>query len=47
MTGPATFKYFKMSLEIIRLQVVLYSRFPLSLRNAEDLFYERWIDVSH
>ncbi|WP_282121417.1 IS6 family transposase [Ruegeria atlantica] len=47
MTRPASFKYFKTSPEIIRLAVVLYTRFPLSLRNAEDLLHERGIDVSH
>ena len=33
--------------EIIRLAVMLYVRFPLSLRNVEDLLYERGVDVSH
>jgi len=33
--------------EIIRLAVMLYVRFPLSLRNAEDLLHERGVDVSH
>ncbi len=33
--------------EIIRLVVMLYVRFPLSLRNVEDLLHERGIDVSH
>nr|WP_282121401.1 IS6 family transposase [Ruegeria atlantica] len=47
MTRPASFKYFKTSLEIIRLAVMLYIRFPLSLRNVEDLLHERGIDVSH
>lgn len=32
---------------MIRLAVMLYVRFPLSLRNVEDLLYERGIDVSH
>ncbi|WP_347309959.1 IS6 family transposase [Defluviimonas sp. SAOS-178_SWC] len=41
------FKYFKTSEEIIRLAVMLYVRFPLSLRNVEDLLHERGIDVSH
>ncbi len=41
------FKYFKSSLEIIRLAVMLYVRFPLSLRNVEDLLHERGIDVSY
>ena len=41
------FKYFKSSPEIIRLAVMLYVRFPLSLRNVEDLLHERGIEVSH
>jgi hypothetical protein len=41
------FRYFKISPEIIRLAVMLYVRFPLSLRNVEDLLHERGIDVSH
>ena len=32
MTRPASFKYFKASPEIIHLAVMLYFRFPLSLR---------------
>ena len=36
-----------MSPEIIRLAVMMYVRFPLSLRNFEDLLYERSIDISH
>ena len=32
---------------MIRLAVMLYVRFPLSLRNVEDLLHERGIDVSH
>ena len=47
MTKSASFKYFKTSPEIIRLAVMLYVRFPLSLRNVEDLLHERGIDVSH
>ena len=47
MTKPVSFKYFKTSPEIIRLAVMLYIRFPLSLRNVEDLLHERGIDVSH
>ena len=45
MSNP--FRYFKTSPEIIRLAVILYRRFPLSLRNVEDLLHERGIDVSH
>ena len=41
------FRYFKTSPEIIRLTEMLYIRFPLSLRNVEDLLHERGIDVSH
>ena len=47
MTKPSPFRYFKTSLEIIRLAVMLYVRLPLSLRNVEDLLHERGIDVSH
>jgi putative transposase len=42
-----SFGYFKTSPEIIRLAVMMYVRFPLSLRNVEDLLYERGIDVTH
>ena len=41
------FKYFKTSPEIIRLAVLMYIRFPLSLRQVEDLLHERGIDVSY
>ena len=47
MTKSDPFSYFKTSREIIRLAVMLYVRFPLSLRNVEDLLHERGIDVSH
>jgi len=47
MTKPNPFRYFKTSPEIIRLAVMMYVRFPLSLRNVEDLLHERGIDVSH
>jgi len=40
------FKYFNSSPEVIRLAVLLYVRYPLSLRNVEDLLVERGIDVS-
>ena len=39
---PASpFRYFNSSPEIIRLVVMMYVRFPLSLRNVEDLLAER------
>ena len=41
------FRYFNTSPEIIRLAVMLYVRFSLSLRNVEDLLHERGIDVCH
>ena len=41
------FRYFKTSREIIQLAVMMYVRFPLSLRNVEDLLHERGIDVCH
>ena len=41
------FRYFKTSPEIIRLAVMMYVRFPLSLRNVEDLLHERGIEVSY
>ncbi|MEY8099621.1 IS6 family transposase [Falsihalocynthiibacter sp. S25ZX9] len=47
MAKRSPFRYFKTSPEIIRLAVMLYVRFPLSLRNVEDLLHERGIDVSH
>ena len=47
MTRPAIFRYFKTSPEIIRLAVMMYVRYPLSLRNVEDLLHERGIDITH
>ena len=46
MSKPDPFKYFHSSAEIIRLAVMVYVRFPLSLRNVEDLLHERGIDIS-
>ena len=47
MTKRSPFRYFRTSPEIIRLAVMMYIRFPLSLRNVEDLLHERGIDVSY
>ncbi len=47
MTRPAIFRCFKTSPEIIRLAVMMDVRYPLSLRNVEDLLHERGIDVTH
>ena len=41
------FRYFRSSSEVIRLVVMMYVRFPLSLRNVEDLLFERGIDICH
>ena len=47
MTKHSPFYYFETCPEIIRLAIMLYIRFPLSLRNVEDLLDERGIDVSY
>jgi hypothetical protein len=39
--------YFKTSPEVMRLAVMMYVRFPLSLRQVEDLLDERGIDICH
>ena len=41
------FRYFNSSPEIIRLAVMMYVRFPLSLRQLEDLLSERGIGICH
>ena len=43
--GP--FRYFKTSEEVIRIAVLMYVRFPLSLRNVEDLLAQHGIDITH
>ena len=47
MTQRSPFRCFKTSPEIIRLAVMMYIRFPLSLRSVEDLLHERGIDICH
>lgn len=47
MTKSNPFKGFQSSPEIIRLAVMLYIRFPLSLRNVEDLLHDRGVEISH
>jgi putative transposase len=44
---PSPFRRFNSSPEVIRLVVLMYVRFPLSLRNVEDLLFERGIDICH
>ena len=41
------FRYFNSSPEVIRLVVVMYVKYPLSLRTVEDLLAERGIDICH
>ena len=40
-------RYFDSSPEVIRLVVIMYVKFPLSLRKVEDLLAERGIDICH
>ena len=39
------FRYFNSSPEVIRLTVMMYTRYPMSLRQVEDLLFERGIDI--
>ena len=39
------FRHFNSSPEVIRLTVMMYVRYPLSLRQVEDLLHERGIDL--
>jgi putative transposase len=41
------FRFFNSSPEVIRLAVMMYNRYPLSLRQVEDLLFERGIDICH
>ncbi len=41
------FRYFNNSPEMIRLAVMMYIRYPLSLRQVEDILFERGIDFCH
>ena len=41
------FGYFNSSPEVIRLAVMMYIRYPLSLRQVEDIMFERGIDICH
>ena len=41
------FRYFNNSPEVIRLTVMMYVRYPLSLRQFEDLLFERGMDICH
>ena len=39
------FGYFNSSPEVIRIAVMMYIRYPLSLRQVEDILFERGIDI--
>ena len=45
--SPDPFRWFDSSPEVIRLVVMMYVKYPLSLRNVEDLLFERGIDICH
>ena len=45
--SPSPFRCFNSSPEVIRLAVLMYVKYPLSLRNVEDLLHERGIDICH
>ena len=51
MTKPSPptnpFRWFDSSPDVIRLVVMMYVRYPPSLRNVEDLLFERGIDICH
>ena len=45
---PASpFRYLNSPPEVIRLVVMMYVKYPLSLRNVEDLLFGRGIDICH
>ena len=44
---PNPFRYFNSSPAVIRLVVMMYVKYPLSLRNVEDLLAERGINICH
>jgi putative transposase len=41
------FRYFNSSPEVIRVAVMMDIRYPLSLRQVEDLLFERGIGICH
>jgi hypothetical protein len=41
------FRYFNSSPKVIRLTVMMYIRYPLSLRQVEDILFEGGIDICH
>ena len=47
MSNQISFRYSKICPEITQLAVMLYVRFPLSLRNVEDLLHERGVGLRY
>ncbi len=47
MTIQNLFKNFKISPETVHLAVMYYVRYPLSLRQVEDILHERGIGISY
>lgn len=47
LKSMSPFRCFNSSPEVIRLVVMMYVRYPLSLRNVEDLLFARGIDICH
>lgn len=45
--APSPFRYFNSAPEVIYLVVMMYVRFPLSLRVVEDFLFKRGIDICH
>jgi putative transposase len=45
--SPNPFRWFDSSPQVIKLVVMMYVRYPLSLRNVEDLLFECGIDICH
>ncbi len=41
------FRYFNSSPEVIHLAVMMYISYPLSLRQVEDILFERGINICH
>lgn len=46
MSQPGPLHLVQTGPEIIYLAVMMYVRFPLSLRNVEDLLHEHGVDIS-
>jgi|TARA_B100000315_G_scaffold68926_1_gene62821 hypothetical protein len=47
MKNHNPFRYFETLPGIIRLAVMMYVRYPLSLRNVEDLLHEWGVEICH